>query len=179
MEWSHANAAISGPPLPNSRNPAGVMAPPPLKRQKSTLLNKSSTSNCAPSTQTLPQRKSSGDQHVPPPNASADQNIPQHQNATFEVAKIFMEAIVFTKTLWPILSDDKYLMVEETRKLAIDAQDRQRALAGALVGPPSVCQLPCRPSLKIDLQTRQAVSLKFCFMHLYQFSDIDYAPKYT
>jgi hypothetical protein len=90
-----------------------------------------------------------------------------------------MEAIVFMKTLWPILSDDKYSMVEDTWKLTIDAQDRQRALAGVLVGPPSVCQLPCRPSLKIDLQTRQAVNLKFCFMHLYQFSDIDYAPKYT
>jgi hypothetical protein len=78
-----------------------------------------------------------------------------------------MEAIVFTKTPWPILSDEKYSMVEEAWKLAIEAQDRQRALAGAPVGTPSVCQLPGGPSLKIDPQTREAVSLEFCLMLLY------------
>jgi len=36
------------------------------------------------------------------------------------------------KTPWQILSDDKYSMVEDTWNLAIDAQDHQRALAGAL-----------------------------------------------
>ena len=60
-----------------------------------------------------------------------------------------------------------YLMVEETWKLAIEAQDRQRALAGAPVGTLSVCQLPGGPSLKIDPQTREAVSLEFCLMLLY------------
>ena len=44
-------------------------------------------------------------------------------------------------------------MVEEAWKLAIEAQDRQQALAGAPVGMPSVCQLPGSPFLKIDLQT--------------------------
>ena len=68
-----------------------------------------------------------------------------------------MEAIVFTKTPWPIISDEKYWMVDEAWKLAIEAQDRQRALAGAPVGTPSVCQLPGGPSLKIDPQTREAV----------------------
>jgi len=61
-----------------------------------------------------------------------------------------MEAMVFTKTPWPILSDDMYSMVEEAWKLAIEAQDRQRALAGAPVGPPSVCEWPGGPSLKMD-----------------------------
>jgi len=70
-------------------------------------------------------------------------------------------------------------MVEEAWKLAIDAQDRQRALAGAPVGTPSVCQLPGGPSLKIDPQTREAASLGFWSMLLYQILDIDYAPKYT
>jgi len=42
-------------------------------------------------------------------------------------------------------------MVNEAWKLAIEAQDRLRALAGAPVGTPSVCQLPGGPSLKIDL----------------------------
>jgi len=64
-----------------------------------------------------------------------------------------MGAIVFTMTPWPILSDDKYSMVEEAWKLAIEAKDCQRALAGAPVGTPSVCQLPGGPSLKIDPQT--------------------------
>ena len=104
------------------------MAPPLLKRQKSALLNKSSESDHAPSAQALPQPKSSGDQNSPQFKASANQNVPQHQKATFEVAKTFMEAIVYTKSLWPILSDDKYWMVEEAWKLAIEGQDRQRAL---------------------------------------------------
>jgi hypothetical protein len=90
-----------------------------------------------------------------------------------------MEAIVLTKTPWPILSDDKYSMVEQAWKLAIQAQDCQQASTGAPVGSPSVCQLPGRPSLNLDPQTQQAGSLKFCLMPLYQISDIDYAPKYT
>ena len=68
-----------------------------------------------------------------------------------------MEAIVFTKTPWPILSDDNYSMVEEAWKLAIEAQDRQQALPGAPVGTQSVCEMPGGPSLKIDPQTREAV----------------------
>jgi hypothetical protein len=79
-----------------------------------------------------------------------------------------MEAIEFTKTPSPILSDAKYSMVEEAWKQAIEAQDRQRALAGAPVGTPSLCQLPGGPSLKIDPQRREAVSLEFCLMLLYQ-----------
>jgi hypothetical protein len=49
-------------------------------------------------------------------------------------------------------------MVDEAWKLASEAQDCQRALAGAPVGTPSVCQLPGGPSLKIDPQIREAVS---------------------
>jgi len=79
-----------------------------------------------------------------------------------------MEPIGFTKTPWPILSDDKYSMVEDACNLAIEAQDCQQALAGAPVGTPSVCQLPGGPSLTIDPHTREAVSLAFCLMLLYQ-----------
>jgi len=79
-----------------------------------------------------------------------------------------MEAIVFTKNPWPMIFDDMYSMVEAAWKLVIESQDRQRALAGAPVGTPSVCQLPGGPSLKIDLQTREAVSLELCLMLLYQ-----------
>jgi len=155
------------------------MAPPILNGQKSTLLNKLSESDHAPSTQALPLRKSSGDQNVPQPKVSADQNVPRHQKATCEVAKRFMEAIIFTKTPWPILSNIMYLMIEEAWKLAIEAQDHQRASGGAPVGTPSFCELPGSPSLKIDPQTREAVSHGFCVMRLYQISDIDYIPKYT
>jgi hypothetical protein len=49
-----------------------------------------------------------------------------------------MKAIVFTKSPWPILSDEKYSMIDEAWKLAIGAQDHQQALAGAPVGTPSV-----------------------------------------
>ena len=97
------------------------------------------------------------------PVTGGDHNVPQHQKATFEVAKWFMEAIVFTKTPWPIISDEKYSMVDEAWNLAIEAQDHQQALAGAPVGIPSVCQLPSGPSLKINPQTREAVSVYSVF----------------
>jgi len=132
---SCADTVIARPPLPNSRNLPAAMAPPLLKRKMSALLNKSSEADHAPFARALVlPNKSSGDQNIPQPKANSDQNVPQHQKATFEVAKRFMEAIVFTKTPWPILSDDKYSMVEEAWKLAIEAQDRQRALAGEPVG---------------------------------------------
>ena len=59
-------------------------------------------------------------------------------------------------------------MVQEAWILEIEAQDCQRALAGAPVGTPSGCQFPGGPSLKIDPQTREAVSLEFCITLLYQ-----------
>jgi len=154
------------------------MAPPLLKRQKSTLLNKSSVPDSALSTQALLQPKPSGDQNAPQPKASADQNVPQNQKATLEVAKRFMEEIVIMKTAWPILSDDKYLMVEEAWRLAIEAQNHQWAVAGAPAGTQSLCQLPCGPSLKIDPQKQEAISLGFCLMLFYQIYEIDYTPNY-
>jgi len=169
MIRSHADNVIACPLLPNSRNPPATMAPQLLKCQTSTLLNKVSECDCAPSARALVlPHKSSGDQHAAQPKASSDQNIPQYQKATFEVAKMFMEAIVFTKNLWPIISDEKYSMVEEAWKLAIEAQDHQWALAGSPVAAPSVCQLLGGPSFKIDPQTRKAGSLEFCLILLYQ-----------
>ena len=47
--WSCANTVIACPPLPISWNPAVAMAPPWLKRQKSTPINKLSESAHAPS----------------------------------------------------------------------------------------------------------------------------------
>jgi len=126
-----------------------------LKRQKS-VINISRESDVV---QAFSLPKAGGDQNVPQPKVGRDHNVPQHQKATFEVAKRFMEAIVFTKTPWPIISDEKYSMVDEAWKLALESQDRQRALAGAPVATQSVCQLPGGPSLKIDLQTREAVSV--------------------
>jgi len=122
-----------------------------LKRQKSTI-NTFLESDVVPA-QALSLSKAGGDHNVPQPKASGDHNIAQHPKATFEVAQRFMEAIVFTETPWPIISDEKYSMVDEAWKLAMEAQDHLRALAGAAVGTPSVCQLPGGLSLKIDLQT--------------------------
>jgi len=70
-------------------------------------------------------------------------------------------------------------MIEEAGKLGIEPQDHWRALAGAPVGTPSVCQMCGGPSIKIDPQTREAISLGFCSMPLYQLYNIDYAPKLT
>jgi len=171
MKLSRADTVIAHPPLPNSRNLPAAMAPPLLKHQKSFPLIKSSESDCAPSAQPLVKpNTSSGDQNSPQPKASCDQNVAQQQDTTFEVAKRFMGAIVFTKTHSLISFNDQYLMVEDAWKLAIEGQDRQRAIAGAPIGTPSVCQLTGGPSHKINQQTREAVSLEFCLILLYQAS---------
>jgi hypothetical protein len=57
-------------------------------------------------------------------------------------------------------------MVDDAWQLAIEAQDCQRELAGAPVCIPSVCQLPGGPSLKIDPQTGEAVSVFSVFSSL-------------
>jgi len=103
---SRADTVIARTSLPYLRHPAGTIAPPLLKCQKSTIniLPKSDVI----STQALPLHKAGGDQNVTQPKASGDHNIPQNQKATFEVAKRFMEAIVFTKTPWSIIPDAKY-----------------------------------------------------------------------
>jgi hypothetical protein len=144
---NRADAVIARTSLPNLQHPARAMAPPFLKRQKSTI-NISRESDIV---QVLSLPKAGGDQNVPQQKpGGADHNVPQHQKVTFEEAKRFMEAIVFTMTARPIISNVKYWMVDEAWQLAIEAQDRQRASAGAPVGVPSVCQLPGGPSLKID-----------------------------
>jgi len=154
------------------------MAPPLLKREKSSLLNKSSESDRAPSARALVlPNNSSGYQNIPQPKSSSDQNVPQHQKATFEVAKKFIEAIIFTKTPSPILSNDKYWTAVEAWKLAIESQDHQRALSGEPSGTPSVCQLPGGLYFRIDPQTREAVSLEFCLMLLYQTDRYRLPPK--
>jgi hypothetical protein len=81
----------------------------------------------------------------------------------FQVAKRYTEATIFTKTPRPIISDEKYSMVDEVWNMAIEAHDRKLALAGAPVGTPCVYQLPGGPSLKINPQTREAVSLYSVF----------------
>jgi hypothetical protein len=157
---SRADTVIAHTSLPNLGHSAGAMAPPLLKRQKSTIniLRKSDI------VQVLRLPEAGGDHNMPQRTPSGgDHDIPQYQKATFEVAKRFMEAIIFTKTPWPIISYEKYSMVDEAWQLAIEAQDRQRALAGAPVGAPSVCQLPGGPSLRIDPQTREAVNVNFVF----------------
>ena len=135
----------------------GPSKPPLLKRQKSTI-NILCKSDVVPA-QALPLPKAGGDQNVPQPKVSRDHNLPQHQKATFEVAKWFMEGIELTKTPWPIISDEKYLMVDDAWNHVIEAQNRQWAFVGAPIGIPSVCQLPSGPSLEINLQTREAVSI--------------------
>jgi len=90
-----------------------------------------------------------------------------------------MDAFILIQIPWPILSDGKYSMVEEAWKLAIEAQDCQWALSGASAGTPWVCEVPNGPFLKIDPQTREAVSSGFCVILVYQIYDIDYPPNDT
>jgi hypothetical protein len=149
---SHADNGIACTSLPNLRHPAGAMALPLLNHQMSTI-----NISCKSDTDQAPLHPQAGaDQNVPQQKPGrGEYNSPQHQMATFEVARRFMEAIVFTKTPWTNISDEKYSMVDEAWQLAIQAQDCQRALAGAPVVAPSVCQLPGGPSFKTDPQTRE------------------------
>jgi len=159
---SHADTVIARTPLPNLLHPVRAIAPPLRKGHKSAI-NISCESDVV---QVLLLPKASGDHNVPQPKISGNHNIPQYQKATFEVVKRFMEAIVFTKTPWRIISDGNYSMVDEAWKLAIEAQHRQWALAGAAVGTPSVWQLPSGLSFKINPQTREAVSVYSVFCSL-------------
>jgi hypothetical protein len=64
---------------------------------------------------------------------------------------MFMVAILFTKTPWPILSDEMSLIVQGDWTQAIKAQDCQRALVGAAVSTPWLWRLASSPAFKIDL----------------------------
>jgi len=81
---SRADTVIARSSLPNQRHPAGAIAPPVLKRQKSTI-NILRKSDVVPA-QALLLPKAGGDQNVPQRKAGGDHNLLQHQMATFEVA---------------------------------------------------------------------------------------------
>jgi len=153
----HANTVITRTALPTLGHPARAMAPQSRKYQKSTI-NILRESEIVPA-QALLLPKAGGGDSVSQSKAGGDHNVPPHQKVTFEVAKQFMEAMVFTKTPWPIISDEKYLMVDNAWQQAIEAQDRQRALAGGPVDTLSVCQFLVGPSHTIDQQTREALSV--------------------
>jgi hypothetical protein len=152
-KWSHADTAIACTPLPNLGHSVAVIAPLLPKRQLSGI-NISRQSDIV---QAFLLPKADGDHIFPQPRDCGDHKFPQRQKVTFEVAKPFMEAIVFKLTPCPIISDEKYSMVDEEWKPAIEAQDSQRVLAGAAGGRSSVCQLPGGLSLKIAPQSREAV----------------------
>jgi len=90
-----------------------------------------------------------------------------------------MEAIIFTKTSWPIISDEKYSMVDRAWKLAIEALDGQRAVAGAPGGTGSVCQCLGGPFRKIKQQTQAAVSVYLVFCSLIRHIVLLNPKKYT
>jgi len=159
MKRSRADAVIARTPLPNLPHPVRAQAPRLLKCQKSAI----DISCKSDVVQPLLLPKAGGDNKVSQPKAGGDHNIPPHQMATFEVAKLLMKTIVFTRTPWSIISDEKYSMVGESWKLVIGAQYCQWALAGAPVGTPSVCQLPGGPSHIIDPKTRVAVRVYSIF----------------
>ena len=164
MKWNRANTVIARNSVRNLRHPSGALAPPFLKCQKSTI-NILHESDILPA-QALPVPKAGGDNSVLLPKASGYLNVPLHQMGTIEIGNRLMEAIVFTKTLWPISSDEKYSRVDKAWKLPIKVQNVQRALAGATVSTPSVWQLPGGPSLNIDPQTWQAISVYSVFYSL-------------
>jgi hypothetical protein len=152
-----ADTVIAPTSLANLQHLAGAIALPLLKRQKSTVKILHESDVVPAPAHPLP--KAGGHQYVPQPKAGGNHNIPQYQQATFQVAKRFMEAIIVTKTPWRIISNEKNLIVDEARKLAIEAHHHQRVLAGDPVGSSSGCQLLGGASLKIDLHNPEAVGI--------------------
>jgi len=92
---------------------------------------------------------------------------------------MLMEAVIFRKTPWPVLSDVNYLLIEEAWTIAIHTQDCQWSLAISPVGAQSVCQLHGSQSLNIDLQKWEAVSPAFCVTVLYPTYSIEYTPTHS
>jgi len=105
--------------LPNLWHPARAIAPPLLKHQKSTI-NVSRESDIV---QVLHIPKTGGDHNVLQTQVGGDHSVPKYKKVTIEVAKQHMEANVFTKTPWPVISDEKYSMVVKACQLAIEVQD--------------------------------------------------------
>jgi hypothetical protein len=92
MKHSCVDAVIARPLHTSSSNPADALVPPLPKCSMSTIINNFSKCDSAPPTQMLTLCKSGGDQNDPEPKASADQNVLQHQKATCQAVKKFMEA---------------------------------------------------------------------------------------
>jgi hypothetical protein len=156
-KWSGVDTVITRTSLPNLWHPAGAIPPPLLKSPKSTI-NKLHESDVVPA-QALLLPMACGDQHIPQPKAGRDHNILWHQKVTLEVANQLMEANRFGKTPWPIISNEKDSMFDDSWKLAIEAQDCQWLGVGPPVGTPCVWQLPGGPFLRIDQHTQDAVSV--------------------
>ena len=117
-----------------------------------------------------------GDENVPQPITSCNQNAVQPIRASFEALERVIQEYGFTWNLWPLLSDSLYSMVDKALLLAIEAQDHQWSVAAASVGTPSLCQLHSSLSLYIDLLIPVAVSFEFWYLLFYQTCNIDYAP---
>ena len=158
-KWSHADNVVAHAPLPNLRHSAGAVAPTLVRCQKS-VINISRESDVV---QAQPLPLARRDQNIPQLMASGDYNVSEHRKVAFEVAKRFMEEMVFTKICWQIISDEMYSMVKKVWKLPIEAQHGQRTWAGAPVGTSSVCQLR-GASLKINQQTQDTVSVYSVFL---------------
>ena len=71
-----------------------------------------------------------------------------------------------------------YPTIKKAWDLVTEVQNREQVLAGYPVGSPSIGQLACGPSHKIDSHSQEIVSLECCSMLLYPIDDIDNTPQY-
>jgi len=95
MKRSRADTFIACTSHPNLQHPTGAIAPPLLNHPKSTINMLRESGIVLAQVISLP--KVGGDQSVPQPTAGAEYNVPQQQQATYDVAKQLMEAMVFTR----------------------------------------------------------------------------------
>lgn len=108
------------PQHPNSSNLAPSTAPVLLKYYRSPCWNNVSECEGAPYSEDQHVYMYWGGEIVQHPKTSADQHIPEHQNATSEPAKRIIKCIGFTISWWLILTHDQYSMAGDVWKLAIE-----------------------------------------------------------
>jgi len=146
-----------------------------LEHKKWTVIDKLSDSDYTQPTQGHLLPKSSGDQNAPQPKASGYHNLPKHPRATFQVTKGFMHAFISMKPPWAVISYEKYLMVEEPRRLAIDGQHCHCPWTCTPEGTLYVSRIPGSLPFNMRPHPGEAIRCDICFTLLYHTFDTDYA----
>jgi len=120
---------VACPPVPNSQDSIYTIIPPLCKLQMPPLNNSYRAEHVPGYMHLLP--KYSTDQSFPQMIASRHHKVSQFQWVTVQIVRLLAKPIVYLKTKWAIVSDKKYLMIDNFWEIAIEVQDWQCASTGA------------------------------------------------